>query len=136
MDDLFVTLYRRHAEKYLKLAAEMLEGDDVLQTLWQQSSASTHVALHLEFMALANHRKAVRAEAVKYGEELRRLQHKALLRYLRQHDIKAPIAPSAMIFLMSSIGLLLVLESEAGMKFGHAEVETLVKAALRRIEEN
>jgi AcrR family transcriptional regulator len=134
MDDLFVTLYRRRAERELQLAAEALEGDEVLRTLWRQNSDPRHVALSLEFMALANHRKVVRAEAVKYAEQLRRLQHKALLRYLRLRGIEAPIAPSAMVALLAGVGLLLVLESEAGLSFGHAELRALVKASLDSLQ--
>jgi AcrR family transcriptional regulator len=134
MDDLFVTLYRRRAERELKLAAEALEGDEVLRTLWRQNSDPRHVGLSLEFMALANHRKVVRAEAVKYAEQLRHIQHKALLRYLRLGGIEAPIAPSAMVALLAGVGLLLVLESEAGVSFGHAELRALVKASLDSLE--
>jgi AcrR family transcriptional regulator len=133
MDDLFVTLYRRRAERSLKVMSEALEGDDVLHTLWKQSSDPSHVALSLEFMALANHRKVVRAETVKYAEQLRHIQHRALLRYLKSHGLEAPIAPNAIIVLLASVGLLLVLESEAGMQFGHAEMQALVKASLAEL---
>lgn len=134
MDDLFVSLYRRRAERELPRVAAALEGDDVLQMLWKQSSDPSHVALNLEFMALTNHRKVVRAEAVKYSEQLRRIQHKALVRYLRLRGIKTPIPPNAVIVLLSSIGFLLGLESQAGMDFGHAEVEAVLKATLRSWE--
>jgi AcrR family transcriptional regulator len=134
MDDLFVTLYRRRAERVLKLAEDALQSDQVLRTLWTQSSDPSDVAINLEFMALGNHRKAVRAEAVKCGEQLRAMQHKALVRYLRQHKIKPPVPPSALIVLLASAGLLLVLESDAGMKFGHAEAKAVVEAALRSLE--
>jgi len=73
----------------------------------------------------------VRAEAVKYGEQLRHMQHKALLRYLRGRGIKAPIPPRAIITLLAGVGLLRVLEAEAGMSFRHTETDAVVKAALR-----
>ena len=134
MDELFITLYRRRAETVLRFAEEILQSDRPLNVLWAQSSDATDVALNLEFMALGNHRKLVRAETAKHGEALRRLQLEALQRYFAQRGITPGIAPGAIMMILASTGFLLMLEADAGMSIGHAEAEAFILAAIQSLE--
>lgn len=134
MDDLFIALYRRRAETGLRDAAEALRSDKPLRALWAQSADPTDVALKLEFMALGNHRKLFRAETVKHGETLRRLQHEALQRYFAQRGVTPPIPADAIMMLLSSVGFLLILEADAGLTLGHRETEAFIMATLDALE--
>jgi AcrR family transcriptional regulator len=134
MDELFITLYRRRAEQGLRAAAEALASDQPLRALWAQSADPGDVALSLEFMALGNHRKQLRAETVKHSETLRRMQYEALLRYFTQRGITPPIAPGAIMVLLASVGFLLMLEADAGLSAGHAETQAFIASLLQSLE--
>jgi AcrR family transcriptional regulator len=134
MDDLFLALLRRRAERGLVFAAEALESDRPLRALWTQSNDPRDVALNLEFMALANHRKVIRAEMGRFGDRLRQIQQESLARHFAQRGIEAQIPPGVVTLLMASIGLTLVLEATVGMTNAHAETEALVETYLRLFE--
>jgi AcrR family transcriptional regulator len=128
MEQLFLTLYRRHAERGLAEAAAALAGDDPIGAIWRQSSDSSHLRLHLEYMVLSNHQKSLRGEMAEHGEHLRRLQRDAYVRVLGED--RGPMKPETAILLLAGAGLILALEREQGMRFGHTEAEAFVAAAL------
>ena len=123
MDDLFVYLYRHHAKEGIKRAKEALDSGNVLQSLWKLSSDPVDSVLRLEFMALGNHRKAVRDEMAEQGEKYRQVQYNALLKYFKVSGEKPNLDPELLIVLMAGTGLLLALESENGMYFGHEKAK-------------
>jgi AcrR family transcriptional regulator len=133
MDELFITLYRRRAEHGLRVAEEILSSGQPLKVLWAQSSDATDVALSLEFIALGNHRKAVRAETAKHGEVLRRMQLEALQRYFAQAGITPRIPLGAIMMILASTGFLLMLEADSGMTTGHAEARAYILAAVESL---
>jgi len=134
MEDLFVALFQRGAERGLQAASQALESDQPLRVLWEQSRDPTHVALNLEFMALANHRKALRAEMGQFGDRLRKIQQEALARHFQLRGIDPQLPPGVVTLLMASIGQVLVLEATIGMSNAHRETEALVEDYLRRFE--
>jgi AcrR family transcriptional regulator len=134
MDDLFVALFRRRAEEGLKQAAKALEAERPLRALWELSTDPSGVVLNLEFMALGNHRKVIRAELGAYGERLRKIGEEALARHFAALGIEPQITPATVDVLMTSVARILVLESLVGITGGHADTEALVEAALLRFE--
>lgn len=62
MDDLYVEVLRTGAETSLERMRTALTDEDPLRTLWMINSDLRMTGLNTEFMALANHRKAIRAE--------------------------------------------------------------------------
>lgn len=134
MDDLFVALFRHRSERGMQQAAAALQGEQPLRVIWQQGKESRDIALTLEFMALANHRKAIRSVLEQYGEQLRRLQHEALTRYFAQRGITPAIPAEVMSLLLSSVGIFLVLESQVGVTYAHEEAEAFIEATLRDFE--
>lgn len=134
MDELFLALLRRRAERGLTFAAEALKTDQPLRVLWDQSNDPRETALNLEFMALANHRKVIRAEMGRFGDRLRQIQEQALARHFAARGIQAQIPPGVVTLLMASVGLTLVLEATVGMSNAHAETEALVETYLRQFE--
>src|SRR3954451_18108171 len=55
-------------------AAELLAEDGSLRTLWKLNVDPAGAAFSIEFAALANHRKAIRAEVARYAERFRNAQ--------------------------------------------------------------
>jgi len=134
MDDLFVALFRHCYEKGLQAAVDALHSDQPLRVVWQQAIDLRGTALSLEFMALANHRKTIRAEIAGYGERLRHIQHDALVAHLQKRGLTANVAPKIISLLLSSIGMLIALESQVGMTYAHDEALMLVESVLREFE--
>lgn len=131
MDDLFVSLYRRYAETGLQQVKEALQSGNVLQVLWQQNSDPMDAVLLFEFMALSNHRTAVRDEMMVHAEEFRRIQHRALKKYLKDEGIETSTDSETLLMLMAGTGLLLALESKAGLTFGHNRVKAFISDLIK-----
>lgn len=134
MEELFVALFQRGAERGLQAASEALESDQPLRVLWEQSRDPSGVALNLEFMALANHRKGLRAEMGQFGDRLRKIQQEALARHFQRRGIDPQLPPGVVTLLMASIGQVLVLEATIGMSNAHEATEAVVEDYLRRFE--
>src|ERR1700732_219330 len=62
MDDLFLEVFRRRATENAARVDRALAADDSLRALWQLNADPRGAAFTMEFVALANHRKAIRAE--------------------------------------------------------------------------
>lgn len=127
MEDLFIALHRRRHDRMIALATEILRSADPLSVLWQQCCDRSHVKLTIEFMALANHRSAIRAEMTKEAEIFRDIQHSALTRHFAATGIEPPIPISALIVLMASVGTQLAMQGENGLSFGQDEARTLME---------
>jgi AcrR family transcriptional regulator len=135
MDDLFLALVRRGAEQNVARHARALESPNPLRALWEFSSDPAGATLIMEFSALANHRKAIRAELAAYAEQFRRLETEAIAAVLTRADADADaLAPEAVAVLMTSISRILVLEEALGMTTGHAAMRALVEQYLERYE--
>jgi AcrR family transcriptional regulator len=136
MDDLFLALFRRRAEQGLERQAEALASAQPLWALWDLSRDPRGTSLTMEFIALANHRKAIRSEIASAAERFRAEQLKGIEAVLGRYGISAEQCPP-MVFtvLMSSISRFLVIESVTlGMSTGHDETVAFVEDFLLRIE--
>ena len=72
MDDLFLEVFRRRAEENLARFDEAIAADGSLRNLWQLNVDPRGAAFTMEFVALANHRKAIRAEIARFAERFPR----------------------------------------------------------------
>jgi len=101
MDDLFVEVLRAGADSSLQKMRAALTDDDPLRALWEMNSDSRLTGLNTEFMALANHRKAIRTELKAYAERVRDIETAAVTVALRARNVDLgkfpPIAVSMLI---------------------------------------
>jgi AcrR family transcriptional regulator len=135
MDDLFLALFRRGAEQNLERQARALASPQPLRALWAFSSEPWGAALIQEFSALANHRKAIRAEIAAYAERFRHLQAEALASVFAEHGIDPEVfPPDAVLVVITAISRIMVLEERLGLTTGHAETRALVERFLARFE--
>ncbi|OBK79558.1 TetR/AcrR family transcriptional regulator [Mycobacterium sp. 1165178.9] len=141
MEELFLEVFRRRAEEALEVHAQMLKLPQPLWALWRFGTDPAFTRISMEFMALANHRKEMRAEIAYYAERFREEQRQAVATALERYgsriqdqgqDIDIP--PVVWTVLMSSLSRFLVLEQAIGMSAGHAETLELVENYLRRLE--
>ena len=135
MDDLFLAAFRRRAEEGLEAQAQVLQAPQPLWALWRFSIDPAATAITSEFIALANHRKALKAEIAYYAERFREEQRKALSTVLDRYGIdRAEVPALVWSVLMTSISRVLVIEQALGMSAGHAEIVEFVERYLRRLE--
>ncbi len=136
MDDLFLALFRRRSELGLAVQAEALASEQPLWALWDLSRDPRGTALTMEFVALANHRKAIRAEIAASAERFRAGQLAGLTPVLERYGVGPDRCPPLVFtVLLSSISRFLVLEDEAlGMTTGHADTVAFVEDILRLLE--
>jgi AcrR family transcriptional regulator len=135
MDDLFLAAFRRRAEEGLEAQARVLQARQPLWALWRFSTDPAATAITSEFIALANHRKALKAEIAYYAERFREEQRKALSTVLDRYGIdRAEVPALVWSVLMTSISRVLVIEQALGMSAGHAEIVAFVERYLHRLE--
>ncbi len=135
LDDLFLALLRRLGGEETERQTHIISSHHPLRALWDLNHHST--ALVMEFMALANHRKAIRAEICASAERYRNAQLDALTQKIAEEDISLPdVPPVAVIFLAAAVSRTMVMEKALGMTSGHAETLALVERLLRRSEED
>jgi AcrR family transcriptional regulator len=131
MDDLYVEVLRAGAEAALTRMRAVLAADDPLQALWVLNSDSAVTALNTEFMALANHRKAIGAELKVYAERVRDIETAAVTMVFRANgiDLEA-FPPVAISMLIAQTARSLCNERAAGVTQGHDEMRAFVERQL------
>ena len=135
MEDLFLAVFRRRAEEGLDVQARALQSPQPLWALWRFGTDPTATRITMEFAALANHRKSMRAEIGYYAERFRDEQRKAISTALQRYDIDADdVPPVVWSVLITSVSRVLVMEQELGMSAGHKETVEFVERYLRRLE--
>jgi AcrR family transcriptional regulator len=135
MDDLYVEVFHRGAEADLERLTAAAAADQPLRAMWTLSRDPNATRFVTEFMAIANHNDAVRAEITRYAEKRREIQAAAITRHLAARGIEPRVPPIVTAVLMENVARGLVLESALGISLGHEEVEALMEAGLRAFEE-
>ena len=136
MDDLFLALFRRRAEQGLERQARAFESEQPLWAVWELSRDPRGNALTMEFTALANHRKEIRAELAASAERYRCELREGLETVFERYGVRAEeLPPLVCTILLTSLSRVLVIEHETlGMTTGHAETLGFVEGLLRRLE--
>jgi AcrR family transcriptional regulator len=137
LDDLFIALLDRRAERNLEKFSELLEAhpEGPLRAIWEYSRDETTAALMMEFMALGNHRKAIRARISTVSRRAKRSQLDALTAAAGRYRFdKAVVPPAAILFLLAGIPKIMLMEGDLGVFTGHAETLALVEHYLGQIE--
>jgi AcrR family transcriptional regulator len=135
MDDLFTEVFRRRAEENLSRFERAMAADPSLRTLWTLNADPRGAAFSIEFVALANHRKAIRAEIARYADRFRAAQLEALTAALAADGIAAEqLPPIVALLLMTGISQILALEDALGVTAGHDATVSFVEGVIDRLE--
>ncbi len=137
MDDLFVEVLRAGAEASLENMRAALTDDDPLHTLWLINSDLRRTGLNTEFMALANHRKVIRAELKTYAERVRDIETAAVTVALRAHGVDLDdYPPVAVSMLIVQIARSLCNEDAVGVTLGHDEMRDFMQRWMQSPKES
>jgi len=135
LDDLFLAVFRRGAERNLERHARALESKQPLRKLWEFSIEPAGGVLLIEFVALANHRKSIRREIANYAKRFRRLQIELLADRFSEYGIDPVELPvETLLVLIAGVSRSIVLEDGLGMTLGHEETLAFVERWLERFE--
>jgi AcrR family transcriptional regulator len=135
MDDLFLEVFRRRADKNLAHFERTVAADNSLRTLWQLNADPRGAAFMTEFVALANHRKSIRTEIARYAERSRAAQLVALTAALEEAGISPDeLPPIAALLLMTGLSQVLSLERVLGVTAGHDATFSFVQGVIDQLE--
>ena len=136
MDDLFLAVYRRRVDQGLDRLERAIAAPQPLWALWEYNRDPRGAGLTMEFVALANHRKAIRAEITASAEQFRERQREAIARLLDDYGVDADEWPAIVLAVaMSSIANFLAIEQATlEMSTGHAETVAAVERLLHSLE--
>lgn len=133
-DDLLVALYRQSSQQDLETLERALAAPDPICALWRYQTDSARTALGVEFLALANHRKAIRTEIARFAAHARTVQAKALKPLLGKG--RESVSAEAASMLLTSISRNLIMESAVGISLGHADARAVVERYLATLDKD
>ena len=134
MDDLFIAVFRRYSEEMLERLTGAMASQQPMKAFWGLGRDSELATLGMEFLALANRRKAVRTEVKLWVEQIRLMQTEALKNDLKLRGIKPQIAPIVAMMLLSGISQVLMMDKALGISLGHADAQRFVERCIRQAE--
>jgi AcrR family transcriptional regulator len=135
MDDLFIAVFRRNAERGADRLGRVLDAPQPLWALWDMLHDRSSTALMTEFLALANHRKAVKHVMVENSRKFRRMQLERIAGVLESYGLDPETwPPAAIIVLMSGISRYLRTDEAFGVDIGHDETIALVERHIQALE--
>jgi AcrR family transcriptional regulator len=135
MDGLFIELFRRGAEQSLGRLKEGLRSAQPLWHVWDVSREQTSSAITMELIALANHRKALRAEIADYARRYRLMQLDALTEVLAGYGVDPVTWPAASVLVvMAGVSRFLHIEDAFDVDIGHAETIAVVERFITDLE--
>jgi AcrR family transcriptional regulator len=135
MDSLFIELFRRGAERSLARLRQALRSPQPLWALWELTHDFSSNALTMEFIALANHRKAIKAEIAKYSRKFRTLQVEALSDVIKGYGVDTERwPPASLILAMAAASRFLHIEEGFDVRIGHAELVTVIEREIAALE--
>jgi AcrR family transcriptional regulator len=135
MDELFIELFRRGANRSLARQEEVLASPQPLWAFWDLLLDRGNGDLNTEFIALANHRKAIRSEIAESSRVFRQAQLAALARVIETSRSATPFqSPQAVVLLLSAVSRFLTTENAFDLDIGHNEVVEFVEHCIREIE--
>lgn len=133
-DDLFVEVSRQGAAESDRMIEAALTAEDPVRALWQFFVDTSRTAMALEFMALANHRPAVRDYMAQHSEAMRARQTEIFGRILGERiDRLEGFDAAGLSVVLAGIGRAIVMEEGLGVSTGHAEAMRIVETWLERL---
>jgi AcrR family transcriptional regulator len=133
-DDMFVALHRRMTDRQLDELGKVLAADDPLTAFWRFQSSPAQTALGVEFLALANHRKAIGDVLAGSTTDARNTQTLRLKQAIGDLPVDPEILPPiALATMLVAVGRLLANEERVGITSGHDEIRRFVAWALAKL---
>jgi TetR/AcrR family transcriptional regulator len=135
MDDLFLEVFRRRAEENLARVEQAIATDGSLRVLWQLNADPRGARFNIEFVALANHRKAIRNEIARYAERFRAAQLEAVTQALTAVGVTDDeLPPIVALLVITGLTQVMALEDALGVTTGHDSTRTFIERSIARVD--
>lgn len=134
MDELVLACFQRRTARALAKLAADAASDHPVRAIWNTLSQASDGKLSFEFMALANHNAAIRAEVGRFMAESRRIETEAFAARMARGADLGPVTPAAAAFLLSNSALMLGREAATGIDVGHADLRELIDSLLAALD--
>jgi AcrR family transcriptional regulator len=135
MDDLFLEVFRRRAEENVARVERAIATDGSLQTLWELNADPRGARFNIEFVALANHRKAIRTEIARFAERYRSVQLEAVTAALDAIGIgENALPPIVALLVITGLTQVMSLEGALGMTAGHDTTRSFIEQTIARFD--
>jgi AcrR family transcriptional regulator len=135
MDDLFLALFEEVSAGLVERQNAVLKSKKPLRELWKMIADPKNMTLAYEFVALANHRKVVRAEITTVLDKIRQGQIEIVTQVLAQKGIKEfPWTPAFTTVLFNCLARGVALDNSLGVKRGHTEALATIDHYLTQLE--
>jgi AcrR family transcriptional regulator len=135
LDDLFVAVFRRRAERSVERMRAALTSPEPLRAWWELASDPRGTALLVELTAAANHRAALQAEVAKLARESRQLQMDTLAAILEDYGIDPEEFPPALVAAaVQGLALVIVEDQVRGFHTAHEEASAAMTRLVGRLE--
>jgi AcrR family transcriptional regulator len=136
LDDLFVAVLRRRAERNVSRLAEALASPEPLRAWWELASDPRGTALLMDLMAAASHRSALRAEVAELAREVRRMQMETLASILDEYGVDADRFPPALVAAaIQGLALVVVQDQVAGYETAHEQAAAAMARLVATLED-
>jgi AcrR family transcriptional regulator len=132
MDDLFIEMLRRRGDVGLEMLREAAAGRPTLRQLWElRETGLTSTRFNLEFMALANHRKAIRSALIEYYRRYRELQLDAFTAALTDLGVSPEECPP-LFAQLAMIGLtqIMTIDTDLGIADDYESVDAFINRCI------
>lgn len=135
LDDLFVAVFRRRAERSVERMRAALTSAEPLRAWWELASDPRGTALLVELTAAANHRAALQAEVAKLARDSRQMQVDTLAAILDDYGIDPEEFPPAFVAAaVQGLALVIVEDQVRGFHTAHEEASAAMTRLVGRLE--
>lgn len=135
MDDLFLALFERVASELLRKQDMLVDCDKPVGKMWELGNNTADAVLYVEFMAMANHRKSLRAAIAEFGDTARKRQTDRLIALIESRDLDdGDWKPVALATILETVSRSLSFEELLGMSEGREETLTAIRQLIDRLD--
>lgn len=135
MDDLLMATYQRHIGRVEAQVEAAFRRPRPLHAYWEVCSNPHDARLNMEFMAMANHNAAIRAETIAFGEHIRRIGLDQVAAQIEATPLRDQLFSAfAVTQALAAIGSTVGIEGALGIRGGHDETRAMVQWWLDRLE--
>jgi len=135
IDDLFVAVLRRRAERIVERMAEALASAEPLRAWWELASDPRGTSLFVELLAAANHRPALKAEVAAVARQVRAMQMDRLAVLLDEYGLDPERFPPALVAAaIQGLAFSVVQDQAAGYDTSADQAATAMSRLLTTLE--
>jgi AcrR family transcriptional regulator len=135
IDDLFVAVFRRRAERSVERMREALTSAEPLRAWWALASDPRGTALLVELTAAANHRAMLQAEVAELARDVRRMEMDTLAAILDDYGIDQRELPPALVAAaVQGLALVVVQDEVRGFDTAPDQARAAMARLIDRLE--